>query len=70
MHLFKSQLLTTSEMTQLLHRSYFLKERNFVMLKLKDEKTIQDALRNLVRFVQFKNVKNIHGGVLLLAKLH
>ena len=57
-------------MTLLLHRSYFLKERNFVMLKLKDEKTIQDALRNLVRFVQFKNVKNIHGGVLLLAKLH
>ena len=28
-----------------------------------------DALRNLVPFVEFKNVKNTHGGVLLLAKL-
>ena len=27
------------------------------------------ALRNLVPFVQFKNVKNTHGGVLLLVKL-
>ena len=28
-----------------------------------------DTLRNLVPFVEFKNVKNTHGGVLLLAKL-
>ena len=30
---------------------------------------IYDALRNLVPFVQFKNVKNTHGRVLLLVKL-
>ena len=30
---------------------------------------IFDALRDLVSFVQFKNVKNTHGGVLLLLKL-
>ena len=28
-----------------------------------------DALRDLVAFAQFKNRKNIHGGVLLLAKM-
>ena len=28
-----------------------------------------DALRNLVPFLEFKNVKNTYGGVLLLAKL-
>ena len=28
-----------------------------------------DALRNLVPFVEFKNLKNTYGGVLLLAKL-
>ena len=28
-----------------------------------------DALRDLVPFVQFKTVKNTHGGVLLLVKL-
>ena len=28
-----------------------------------------DALRDLVPFVQFKNVKNTHGGVLILVKL-
>ena len=27
------------------------------------------ALRDLVPFVQFKNAKNTHGGVLLLVKL-
>ena len=27
------------------------------------------ALRDLVPFIQFKNVKNTHGGVLLLVKL-
>ena len=27
---------------------------------------ICDALRNLVQFVQLKNAKNTHGGVLLL----
>ena len=32
-------------------------------------KTIRDALRDLVPFVQFKNVKNIRERVLLLAKL-
>ena len=30
---------------------------------------ICDALRDLVPFVLFKNMKNIHGGVLLLVKL-
>ena len=30
---------------------------------------ICDALRDLVPFLQFKNVKNIHGGVLLLVHL-
>ena len=30
--------------------------------------SIRDALRDLVPFVQFKNVKNTHGGVLLLVK--
>ena len=30
---------------------------------------ICDTLRDLVPFVQFKNVKNTHGGVLLLVKL-
>ena len=30
---------------------------------------ICDALRDLVPFVQFKNVKNTHGGVLILVKL-
>ena len=30
---------------------------------------ISDVLRDLVPFVQFKNVKNSHGGVLLLLKL-
>ena len=28
-----------------------------------------DALRDLISFVQFKNMKNIHGGVSLLVKL-
>ena len=28
-----------------------------------------DALRDLIPFVQFKKVKNIHGGVILLVKL-
>ena len=28
-----------------------------------------DALRDLVAFVQFKNVKDTHGGVLILIKL-
>ena len=32
-------------------------------------KIICDALRDLVPFVQFKNVKNIHGEVSLLVKL-
>ena len=31
---------------------------------------ICDALRSLIPFVQLKNVKNTHGGVLLLVKLH
>ena len=31
---------------------------------------ICDVLRNLVPIVQFKKVKNTHGGVLLLVKLH
>ena len=30
---------------------------------------ILDALRNLVLFVQFKNMKNTHGRVVLLVKL-
>ena len=30
--------------------------------------SIRDALRDLVPFVQFKNVKNTHGGVLLLVR--
>ena len=29
-----------------------------------------DALRDFVPFANFKNVKNTHGGVLLLIKLH
>ena len=29
--------------------------------------SIRDALRDLVPFVQFKNVKNTHGGMLLLS---
>ena len=29
-------------------------------------KHISDVLRNLVPFVQFKNVKNTHGGVVLV----
>ena len=35
----------------------------------KTERIICGALRNLVPFVQFKNVKSIHGGVLILVKL-
>ena len=31
---------------------------------------ICDALRDLVPFLQFKNVKNTHGGVLLLVKCY
>ena len=31
--------------------------------------TICGVLRDLVPFVQFKNVKNTHGGVLILVKL-
>ena len=31
--------------------------------------TICDALRDLIQFVQSKNVKNTHGGMLLLAKV-
>ena len=33
------------------------------------QSTIFYALRDLVSFVQFKNVKNTHGGVLLLVEL-
>ena len=35
--------------------------------KVKNRET--DALRDLVPFLQFKNLKNTHGGVLLLVKL-
>ena len=28
-----------------------------------------DTLRNFVQFVQFKNVENTHGGLLILVKL-
>ena len=31
--------------------------------------TICGVLRDLVPFVQFKNMKNTHGGVLILVKL-
>ena len=34
------------------------------------KKSICDALRDLVSFVQFKNVENTHGGVLIVVKLH
>ena len=36
--------------------------------KFKEKPIIWDALRDLVPFVQFKNVKNTHGGVLLLVQ--
>ena len=36
---------------------------------MQNEKSICDVLRDLVPFVQFKNVKNTHGEVLLLVKL-
>ena len=39
-------------------------------LNLVDLFSICDALRHLVPFVQFKNMKSTHGGVLLLVKLH
>ena len=42
-----------------------LLQRNYQQMK----KNKYDALRDLVPFVQFKNVKNIHGGELLLGKL-
>ena len=36
--------------------------------KFKEKPILWDVLRDLVPFVQFKNVKNTHGGVLLLVK--
>ena len=38
-------------------------------LNIQIEKRICDALRDLLPFVQFKNVKNTHGGGLILVKL-
>ena len=38
-------------------------------LKQKIWKVVWNALRNLALFVQFKDVKNTHGGVLVLVKL-
>ena len=42
-----------------------LLQSNYQQMK----KNKYDALRDLVPFVQFKNVKTIHGGELLLGKL-
>ena len=56
---FANTLRVIDDITVLNEGSEF--EQNF--------KDIRDALRVLVPFVQLKNVKNTHGGVLLLVKL-
>ena len=42
---------------------------NFIMLVRTLSSTKCDGLRDLIPFVQFKNVKNSYGGVLLLVQL-
>ena len=47
-----------------MHNMFAKRQHGSVMAKY-----ICDALRNLVPFVQFKNIKNISGGVLLSGSL-
>ena len=48
-------------------------QKSFIRPNLDDEDVIYDTLRDLVPFVLFgtnlKNVRNTHGGVLILVKL-
>ena len=46
-----------------------LESYNFFHGSSRKQHSICDVLRDLVRFVQFKTVKNTHGGVLLFVKL-
>ena len=45
-------------------------DRSGLKIRIYNEIFINETLRDLVLFIQFKNMKNAHGGKLLLVKLH
>ena len=45
-------------------------DRSGLKIRIYYEIFINETLRDLVLFIQFKNMKNAHGGKLLLVKLH
>ena len=45
-------------------------DRSGLKIRIYNEIFIHETLRDLVLFIQFKNMKNAHGGKLLLVKLH
>ena len=45
-------------------------DRRGLKIRIYNEIFINETLRDLVLFIQFKNMKNAHGGKLLLVKLH